>query len=76
MTSVTADSTHTERALECLQCWQFKTDQAADEKKVDELNRFFLHLMAGMDASALPDAPIAADAGTVAAGKKRSKRKN
>lgn len=32
-----------------LQCIQFKTDQAADVKKLDELNTFFLSLMAGMD---------------------------
>jgi hypothetical protein len=33
-----------------LQCIKFKTDQAADVKKLDELNTFFLSLMAGMDA--------------------------
>jgi hypothetical protein len=32
-----------------MQCIQFKTDQAADVKKLDELNTFFLSLMAGMD---------------------------
>lgn len=32
-----------------VQCIQFKSDQATDAKKLDELNTFFLSLMAGMD---------------------------
>eukprot|EP00892_Ulva_mutabilis_P009535 jgi/Ulvmu1/6954/UM033_0011.1 len=32
-----------------VKCIQFKSDQATDAKKLDELNTFFLSLMAGMD---------------------------
>lgn len=35
-------------------CWQYKTDQQAESKKMEELNRFLLHLMAGMDPDELP----------------------
>lgn len=63
-----------------MQCIQFQSDQATDAKKLDELNTFFLSLMAGMDpeefavacaAGEQPTQPTAGQTGST----KRNKRK-
>ena len=60
-----------------VQVLQFKTDQHADAKKLDELNAFFLSLMAGANvadaAAAAPGQRPAADANVP---QKRPKRRN
>lgn len=59
------------------QVLQFKTDQQADAKKLDELNAFFLSLMAGADpddvSAAAPAQKSAAESGVLT---KRPKRRN
>ena len=58
-----------------LQCIQFKTDQAADVKKLDELNTFFLSLMAGMNVEDFAASCAAGEQGG-AAGKGPQTRRN
>ena len=58
-----------------LQCIKFKTDQAADVKKLDELNTFFLSLMAGMDVEEFASSCAAGEQGG-AAGKGPQSRRN
>lgn len=62
-----------------LQCIQYKSDQAADVKKLDELNTFFLSLMAGMDpeefAAASASGEQSSQPPTAQAGSSRRNRK-
>jgi hypothetical protein len=61
-----------------MQVLQYKTDQQADIKKLDDLQAFLLSLMAGMAPDDLVSIGEAqADAAPAAAAKaKRSKRRN
>jgi hypothetical protein len=59
-----------------LQVLQFKTNQASDIRKVDELTSFLVSLMAGVDPAEV-EAAAAADATATGGGQqRRSKRRN
>lgn len=59
-----------------LQCIKFKTEQAADVKKLDELNNFFLSLMAGMDVEEFAASCVAGEQGGAAAKGPQTRRAN
>jgi hypothetical protein len=63
--------------LDAIQVLQFKTDQLSDVKKLDEMHRFFLCLMSGMDPAVFESSVAGSAAAAEAApGQRRSKRRN